>query len=101
MRLTLAIHEVTDMVLGPSTSLDGTMLQINAEELVAQLLTDERLTAAHVDVVQMGEQCRFGSVFDVIEPRAKQPGDGNDFPGAINQMSLAGKGTTHVLRGAA
>src|SRR5688572_13212850 len=101
MRLTLAIHPVTKIAFGPATKLDATTLVVNADELRALLLEDERLVAAEVEIVVQGEQCRFGSVFDVVEPRAKAPGDGNDFPGVLSQMALSGSGTTHVLRGAA
>ena len=47
-----------------------------------------------------GEPCRIGVVFDILEPRAKEPGTGSDFPGLLGPMALAGQGTTHVLRGA-
>jgi glycine reductase len=74
---------------------------VGEQELRALLLQDGRLESVEFEVVRPGEHCRIGSVLDVIEPRAKQPGDGYDFPGAISPMALAGRGTTHVLRGMA
>ena len=40
-------------------------------------------------------------IFDIIEPRAKEPGAGTDFPGILGAPITAGIGTTHVLSGAA
>src|SRR5688572_22951966 len=101
MRLTLAIHPVSSVRLGDATRLDGDELTINADGLRRSLLQDDRLASVDVEVVLPGENCRFGSVYDVIEPRAKAPGDGADFPGVLGPITLAGRGTTHVLRGAA
>jgi sarcosine reductase len=101
MRLTLAIHPVSEIHFGSATQLDGETLTISAEELRRLILEDERLDAVELELVHPGEQCRFGAIFDVVEPRAKKPGDGSDFPGVLGPMALAGRGTTHVLRGAA
>jgi glycine reductase len=51
--------------------------------------------------VQPGESCRAGPVFDIIEPRAKEPDSGPDFPGILGAPQTAGIGMTHVLEGAA
>lgn len=101
MRLTLAIHPISQVRLGDGTRLDGDVLTVDPEGLRETLLQDNRLTSVDVEVVQPGENCRFGSVYDVLEPRVKQPGDGADFPGVLGPIRPAGRGTTHVLRGAA
>lgn len=101
MRLTLAIHPITEMRFGDATRLDGTSLTVDQGELTAYLLEDAQLEGVDLDIVYPGEACRFGVVFDVVEPRAKEPGDGSDFPGVLGPVELAGRGTTHVLRGAA
>lgn len=101
MELTLAIHPVTDIRLGPTTRLVGTLLEVNRDELRRHLLEDQRLRSVDIEVVRPGENCRVGVVFDVLEPRAKAPGSGSDFPGVLGAFSLTGQGTTHVLRGAA
>src|SRR5439155_23327967 len=101
MRLTLAIHPVLDLRFGDATALDGETLVVGVEDLKRALVEDERLTDVDIELVQSGESCRFGGVFDVVEPRAKDPADGSDFPGVLGPMRLAGRGTTHVLRGAA
>lgn len=101
MELTVARHPVTDVQFGDKTRLDGTTLVINADDLRAHLLEDDRLTGADLEIVHPGEAARAGSVFDIIEPRAKAPGGSPDFPGIVGDVATAGHGTTHVLEGAA
>ena len=100
--LTLAIHPVHSIRFGDGTKLDGTALVISQEELTQHLLEDPRLRSVDLEIASAGEPCRIGSVFDIVEPRAKEPGpdSGSDFPGILGPMELAGQGTTHVLRGA-
>ncbi len=101
MNLTLAYHPVEILRFGAATRLDGTTLEINADELRALLLEDEALADVALEHVAPGEDCRAGPVFDIIEPRAKAAGDGPDFPGILGPPLTAGKGTTHVLSGMA
>ncbi len=101
MPLTLAIHPVDDIDFGPATRLDGRRLQIDRDALVREILEDRRLTSVDLEIAKPGESFRAGIVSDVVEPRAKEPGDGTDFPGVLGAQTIAGKGTTHVLRGAA
>ena len=89
------------MSAGGHTALHGTHLQIDLDELRAVLLEDRRLQTVDLEIVNPGELCRAGYVFDIVEPRAKEPGSGVDFPGILGPPSVAGTGTTHVLRGAA
>ena len=101
MRLELAVHPVSEMGPGRDTRLQGQSLQVNVEELRRYLLEDRRLQSVGLELVRPGESCRVGYVFDIVEPRSKEPGSGADFPGILGPMSVAGNGTTHVLRGAA
>ena len=101
MRLTLAIHNVDSMRLGDSTRLDGNELAVDPEGLRQLILDDHRLQSVDIEVVAPGEDCRIGVVYDIIEPRAKEPGSGSDFPGILGPIEMAGRGTTHILRGAA
>jgi glycine reductase len=101
MKLTLAIHPISEVRLGSETGLAGEVLTIDAAALQRELLADPRFESVEVDLVRPGEACRIGGVFDVVEPRAKEPADGVDFPGVLGPVRLAGRGTTHVLRGAA
>ena len=101
MRLTLAVHSISQMDFGSKTQLEGTRLQIDVEELRRCILQDRRLQSVDLEIARPGESCRAGYVFDIIEPRAKEPGSGADFPGILGPVTPVGQGVTHVLRGAA
>ena len=101
MNLTLARHPVRALRFGASTRLDGTTLEIDADELRGLLLDDEVLEGVAFEHAAPGEPCRAGPVFDIIEPRAKAPDSGPDFPGILGPPLTAGMGTTHVLEGVA
>lgn len=101
MRLTLAYHPITDIRLGDTTQLAGTVLSLDPTALRAYLLDDHRLQGVDFDIVHPGEKCRFGVVYDILEPRAKDAANGPDFPGILGPIESAGEGVTHVLQGAA
>jgi glycine reductase len=101
MRLTVAYHAVSDLRFGDTTQLDGATLLVDREALRQHLLEDHRLASVDLHVVRPGDSARFGVVFDILEPRAKAPGAGADFPGILGAIELAGQGTTHVLQGLA
>jgi glycine reductase len=101
MQLTLNVHPVTDVRFGRATELDGTRLSINERELRDLILDDRRLESVDLAIARPGESCRVGYIFDILEPRAKAPGTGTDFPGILGPYAAAGEGTTHVLRGLA
>ena len=101
MRLALAEHPIETMTAGDSTKLNGRHLQIDLDDLRANLLKDPRLQTVDLEIINPGEACRVGYVFDIVEPRAKAPDSGVDFPGILGPCTVAGRGTTHVLRGAA
>lgn len=100
MKLTLHRHRITDIHLENRTRLDGTVLHVNADELRGLLLEDVRLQGVDLEVIHPGENCRAAPVFDIIEPRAKEPGSSPDFPGILYPPLTAGMGTTRVLEGA-
>src|SRR5262245_40520597 len=101
MHLTLAYHAITDIRFGATTQLQGTTLEVSEAALRQYLLEDRRLQGVDLAIVHPGEACRFGVVFDILEPRAKEPGAGPDFPGILGPIAVAGQGTTRVLQGAA
>src|SRR5262245_37827031 len=101
MRLTLAYHTISDVQYGDTTRLDGTTLRVDQEALRQYLLEDQRLASIDMHIVRPGESCRFGVVYDILEPRAKEPGTGPDFPGILGPIEAVGQGLTHVLQGAA
>ena len=101
MQLTLAKHPISDIRFGAGMKLDGAVLNVDTDELRRTVLEDENINSVDFDVVRPGEPCRAGPIFDVIEPRAKAPDSGVDFPGILGPATTAGIGTTHVLTGAA
>jgi len=101
MQLTLANHSVVSMQFGAPARLEGTDLVIDAAELRRIVLEDDTVVSVDFEIVHPGEHCRAGPIFDVIEPRAKEPGSGVDFPGILGPAVTAGMGITHVLSGAA
>jgi glycine reductase len=101
MGLALAVHPISEIRLGAATQLDGRTLVVDIGELRRVLLEDPSLSAVDLEVARPGESCRAGPVFDIIEPRAKEPGSSPDFPGVLGAPLTAGIGTTHVLQGAA
>ncbi len=101
MELTLARHPVTQIYFGTPTRLDGTILVIDAEELRQLVVEDEAVENVDFEIVRPGESCRAGPIFDIVQPRAKEPGSSPDFPGILGPPATAGVGITHVLEGAA
>jgi sarcosine reductase len=101
MQLSLAHHPITDLQFGEPARLEGTVLVIDPAELRRVVIEDESIVNVDFDIVRPGERCRAGPIFDIIEPRAKEPDSGPDFPGILGAPTTAGLGTTHVLTGAA
>ena len=97
MQLTLAVHPITDIQFGTRLSLDGSALTVDGEEMRRLVLEDAAIDSVDFDIVRPGESCRAGPIFDVVEPRAKEPTAAADFPGIIGAPTTAGIGTTHVL----
>jgi glycine reductase complex component B subunit alpha and beta len=101
MQLTLAQHPITQIHFGTPTRLEGTTLVINPAELRRLVLEDEAIESVDFEIVRPGESCRAGPIFDIVQPRAKEPGSSPDFPGILGPPTTAGMGTTHVFDGAA
>ena len=101
MQLTLAHHNITDISFGASSLIEGTSVMLDLEELRQLVLKDDCLKDVGFEIVRPGESCRAGPVFDIIEPRAKEPGSSPNFPGILGPPLTAGMGTTHVLDGTA
>ncbi len=80
------------------TAVNKGLLFINRQELISLLKEDKRLGEVSIELAQPGEKCRIIRVADVIEPRAKIDGSGQDFPGAVGRQASAGQGKTCVLR---
>ena len=101
MRLELGYVPISDIQFGEKSLVDGTTLVVNAEEVKALVLKDERIASVQVDLARPGESVRITPVKDVIEPRVKVEGPGGMFPGVLGPVDTVGSGRTHVLQGAA
>ena len=101
MRLTLAIHPIDKIQFGAATLLQQSTLDVDQEKLRQIVLQDSRIESVEFHIVRPGERCRAGPVFDIVEPRAKEPGASPDWPGVLNAPQTAGSGTTHILQGMA
>jgi glycine reductase complex component B subunit alpha and beta len=101
MQLILARHPISEIRFGPKARIDGTVLVVDAAELRRLVLEDPALAGVDFDIVRPGDSCRAGPIYDIVEPRAKAPSSGPDFPGILGSPTTAGIGTTHVLAGSA
>jgi Glycine/sarcosine/betaine reductase component B subunits len=100
-QLDLAIHAVDEICFGGNTRLDGAQLSVSQDELRRLVLDDPAIEQVDFVIGKPGDSLRAGPVFDIVEPRAKAPGDSPDWPGILSAPETAGSGTTHVLQGAA
>jgi glycine reductase len=101
MQLTLAIHPIGEIRFDSKARLNGATLCVSKEELRRLVLEDSSFAGVDFEIVRAGESCRAGPVFDIVEPRAKEPGGSPDWPGILGPPETAGIGKTHVLEGTA
>jgi glycine reductase len=100
MNLELEIINIKDVQFAEKTAISNEVLLINRRELQELLQQDKRFSSVDIELAHPGESCRIVRVFDVVEPRAKVTGTGQNFPGVLSRMAIAGEGRTKVLRGA-
>ena len=98
--LTRLVHKVRAVAMGDRTDFSGGTLTVSAAEARA-VLADPALGEVRVSWASPGEAVRIVKVLDAVEPRTKGPGGGGIFPGFVGPAMPQGRGTTHVLRGAA
>ena len=98
--LTLAVHRVRAIASGDRTHFEAGTLTVSPVEAAA-VVSDPALAGVRVSVVSPGDPARIVKVLDAVEPRTKGPGGGGIFPGFVGPALPQGRGTTHVLRGAA
>jgi glycine reductase complex component B subunit alpha and beta len=99
MRLELGSFFVREVSFGARTRLDAGHLEVNADDLVAVVLQDARLTRANVELVRPGEDARIVHVCDAVEPRCKVEPRRGAFPGFTGPIQTVGDGRTHRLAG--
>jgi len=100
MNLELNVLNIKDIRFGDRTSVKDGILFINRDELQTLVAEDSSFSAVNIELAHPGESLRMVNVHNVVEPRAKMDGTGENFPGVLGQMKPAGNGRTRVLRGA-
>ena len=98
--LTRVVHEVRELDLGERTSFDAGRL-IVGEEHVRELFRAPALAEVRLGCAAPGDSVRIVGALDAVQPCSKGPGGGGVFPGLLGPAMPAGRGKTHVLRGAA
>ena len=98
--LTRVVHEVRELDLGERTCYDARRLTVG-EQSVRDLLRDPALAEIRLACTSPGDSLRIVGVLDAIQPCSKGPGGGGVFPGLLGPAVPVGRGSTHVLRGAA
>jgi glycine reductase complex component B subunit alpha and beta len=98
--LTRVVHDVREIDLGERTSLSAGHLTVG-EDSARDLLRDPALAEVRLACTASGESVRIVGALDAIQPCSKGPGGAGVFPGLLGPALPAGRGETHVLRGAA
>ena len=98
--LTRVVHDVRALDLGERTSYSAGRLTVG-EESARGLLRDPALAEVRLACAAPGDSVRIVGALDAIQPCSKGPGGGGVFPGLLGPAMPAGRGETHVLRGAA
>ncbi len=94
------VHEVHELGLGEHTSYAAGRLTVG-EESVLDLLRDPAFADVRLGCTSPGDRVRIVGVLDAVQPCSKGPGGGGVFPGLLGPALPVGRGSTHVLRGAA
>lgn len=100
MKLELGKIHIKDVQFADVTKIERGVLYVNADELSAEVLKDDRLLGCHIELARPGESVRITPVKDVIEPRLKISGKGCVFPGMMGKVSQVGEGVTYCMDGA-
>ena len=99
MKLQIESIDIGDIQVGSKTSVSDHLLHLDPRELEGLIVKDERISSVEINLVYPGDQVRIVNVVDVIQPRCKVDPEGEDFPGWLGNLAMAGKGKTRSLRG--
>lgn len=98
MRLEIGNFFVKEIQFGTETMFQDGLLTINKEEALKVVFEDEHIVEAELHIVRPGDDTRLVPVKEAIEPRVKLDGS-SLFPGVTGDLSQAGNGKTHALKG--
>lgn len=97
MKLTLQTFQVKDIRFGPESKFEGGVLYVNTAELEAYLKEDSNIHHVDFDIARPGESTRIVPIKDIVQPRYKESGSGQIFPGYVGSVETVGSGVTNVL----
>lgn len=97
MKLTLNKFHVQDIQFAEASSFCHGVLYINKAELAEYLMEDTNIHSVDFDIARPGESVRIVPIKDVVQPRYKQNGTGQVFPGFVGDVETVGNGETNVL----
>lgn len=100
MRLEIGKIFIKDIQFADESKIEDGVLYVNKEDLKAAsgALENEHIESIDFDIARPGESVRITPVKDVIEPRVKVEGNGENFPGVINKVDTVGEGKTLALK---
>ncbi|MFV0498681.1 MAG: glycine/sarcosine/betaine reductase component B subunit [Bacilli bacterium] len=97
MKLEVGNIEINDIQFSEVSKIEGGVLYINKNEVIAMASADDHLASVDLDIAKPGESVRITPVKDVIQPRYKVEGKGGIFPGVVSKVDTVGNGRTNVL----
>lgn len=100
MRLEYRNINITELVFGDETKVDGKTLVIDKSAMIAELEKDQNVKKVEIDLAKPGDKTRIIPVKDVIEPRYKVEGN-SGFAGVNSEAKQLGTGVVNVLKGVA
>lgn len=98
MNLQIGNFYVKDIVFGDCTRFANGILEVSKEKALEVVKEDEHIIFADLEIVRPGDMVRLCPVKDAVEPRIKTDGRAL-FPGVTGEISIAGNGITHALKG--
>lgn len=84
---------------GAAASWESGRLIVDVEAIRASVAAEPVIDSVRVDVVKPGESVRIANVLDVVEPAVHVDDPAATFPGALGELSPAGRGRTNRLEG--
>ena len=97
MKLTLKNFQVNEIRFGSESKYEKGILHVNTQELEAYLKEDSNIDHVDFDVAYPGESTRIIPIKDIVQPRYKESGSGQIFPGYVGTVETVGNGVTCVL----
>lgn len=97
MKLTLQTFQVKDIRFGPESKFEDGILYVNTAELEAYLKEDSNIHHVDFDIARPGESTRIIPIKDIVQPRYKENGPGQIFPGYVGSVETVGGGVTNIL----